>query len=210
MNRSAAGHRKSVPRMFGSSLAQIFSAPDYDCRLEGSYEKPEFAVTRLRSGPRPLEKAPAYPADDALLVCVALTPTAVGRWRARYNGREVGVTRAIPLGTMAQETKLCASDPREKVRQFPTTPGVYLMKDGAGRVIYVGKAVNLRSRAGSYFTKAAGSDRRTADLVRVIEDIDRAVTAARTAAEQYSSRMRTIPDCTTRPSDCSASRIFRA
>jgi excinuclease ABC subunit C len=61
---------------------------------------------------------------------------------------------------------------REKVRQFPTTPGVYLMKDDKGRVIYVGKAVNLRSRAGSYFTKAAAIERRTAELVREIADID--------------------------------------
>ena len=62
--------------------------------------------------------------------------------------------------------------PHEKVRTFPTTPGVYLMKDGLGRVIYVGKAVNLRSRAGSYFTEAAAVDRRTADLVPEIQDID--------------------------------------
>ena len=62
--------------------------------------------------------------------------------------------------------------PREKVRTFPTTPGVYLMKDAEGRVIYVGKAVNLRSRAGSYFTAAAEVDRRTADLVLEIADLD--------------------------------------
>jgi excinuclease ABC subunit C len=64
------------------------------------------------------------------------------------------------------------NDPREKVREFPTTPGVYLMKDARGRLIYVGKAVNLRSRASSYFTKAAALDRRTAELVREICDID--------------------------------------
>jgi excinuclease ABC subunit C len=64
------------------------------------------------------------------------------------------------------------SGPRAKVRKFPTTPGVYLMKDAAGRVLYVGKAVNLRSRAGSYFTKAAALDRRTADLVSLIRDVD--------------------------------------
>jgi excinuclease ABC subunit C len=59
-----------------------------------------------------------------------------------------------------------------KVRAFPTSPGVYLMKDAAGRVIYVGKAKNLRARAGSYFLKAAAEERRTADLVREIHDID--------------------------------------
>src|SRR5262245_37871858 len=59
-----------------------------------------------------------------------------------------------------------------RVREFPTTPGVYLMKDAAGRVIYVGKAKNLRARAGSYFLKAAAEERRTAELVREIADID--------------------------------------
>ncbi len=60
----------------------------------------------------------------------------------------------------------------KKVKSFPQTPGVYLMKDAAGRVIYVGKAKNLRARAGSYFLKAAEQDRRTADLVQEIRDID--------------------------------------
>src|SRR5580698_3335653 len=59
-----------------------------------------------------------------------------------------------------------------KVREFPQTPGVYLMKDAAGRVIYIGKAKNLRSRAASYFLKAAAEDRRTAELVKEICDID--------------------------------------
>ncbi|MFZ9092579.1 MAG: GIY-YIG nuclease family protein, partial [Planctomycetaceae bacterium] len=62
--------------------------------------------------------------------------------------------------------------PSQKVRSFPTTPGVYLMKDSEARVIYVGKAVNLRNRAGSYFTAAAETDRRTADLIPEIADID--------------------------------------
>jgi len=60
----------------------------------------------------------------------------------------------------------------EKVRTFPTTPGVYLMKDLSGRVIYIGKAKNLRSRAGSYFLKAATEDFRTADWIGDIADID--------------------------------------
>ena len=60
----------------------------------------------------------------------------------------------------------------DKVRKFPQSPGVYLMKDAAGVVIYVGKATNLRSRAGSYFLKAAAVDSRTADWVRDIADAD--------------------------------------
>lgn len=63
-------------------------------------------------------------------------------------------------------------EPREKVKQFPAAPGVYIMKDGQGRVLYVGKAKNLRNRAGHYFTQAAAEDRRTADLVKQIADID--------------------------------------
>jgi excinuclease ABC subunit C len=62
--------------------------------------------------------------------------------------------------------------PKEKVRDFPDAPGVYLMKDEQGRVIYIGKAKSLRNRASSYFTDAAGIERRTADLVTQIADID--------------------------------------
>jgi excinuclease ABC subunit C len=62
--------------------------------------------------------------------------------------------------------------PAEKVKRFPSTPGVYLMKDRQGRVIYVGKAKNLRNRAGTYFSKQAAGDRRTADLIPEIADID--------------------------------------
>src|SRR5262249_19803903 len=62
--------------------------------------------------------------------------------------------------------------PAEKVKSFPTGPGCYLMKDADGKVIYVGKAKNLRSRAGTYFTAQAAIDRRTADLVKCIADVD--------------------------------------
>lgn len=62
--------------------------------------------------------------------------------------------------------------PADKVRTFPQTPGVYLMKDDKGNVIYVGKAKNLRSRAGSYFLKEAAVNVRTAELVKHIRDID--------------------------------------
>jgi excinuclease ABC subunit C len=62
--------------------------------------------------------------------------------------------------------------PAEKVKTFPHAPGVYLMKDTAERVIYIGKAKDLHNRAGSYFRKAALEDARTAPLIPEIADID--------------------------------------
>ena len=59
-----------------------------------------------------------------------------------------------------------------KVKMFPQSPGVYLMKDNAEVVIYVGKAKNLRNRAGSYFLKAAAEDSRTSPWIHEIADID--------------------------------------
>jgi excinuclease ABC subunit C len=45
----------------------------------------------------------------------------------------------------------------EKLRTLPTVPGVYVMRDEAGKVIYVGKALSLRSRVRSYFQEGAGA-----------------------------------------------------
>ncbi|HLC04933.1 MAG TPA: excinuclease ABC subunit UvrC [Anaerolineales bacterium] len=55
---------------------------------------------------------------------------------------------------------------------IPSKPGCYLMKDPAGRVIYVGKAVNLRNRVRSYFRASSGHSRKTAEMVGHIEDIE--------------------------------------
>jgi excinuclease ABC subunit C len=58
----------------------------------------------------------------------------------------------------------------ELIRTFPDTPGVYLMRDRTGTVIYVGKATSLRHRVTSYFQKA--HDSRIAQLVREIATIE--------------------------------------
>ena len=47
-------------------------------------------------------------------------------------------------------------DIKEKVKGFPDSPGVYLIKAQSGRILYVGKASSLRKRAGSYFQKPPG------------------------------------------------------
>src|SRR3990170_3205381 len=55
---------------------------------------------------------------------------------------------------------------------LPNKTGCYLMKDASGRVIYIGKAVNLRSRVRSYFHSAAEMDAKTYHLVQHIVDIE--------------------------------------
>ena len=54
----------------------------------------------------------------------------------------------------------------------PTKPGCYLMKDDGGKIIYVGKAINLRNRLRSYFHSSATEDYKTRQLVRHIVDIE--------------------------------------
>ena len=61
---------------------------------------------------------------------------------------------------------------REKAAQLPLDPGVYLYKDGAGRVIYVGKAKSLRLRVRSYFSDDRIADTKTGTLLAEARDID--------------------------------------
>jgi excinuclease ABC subunit C len=63
-----------------------------------------------------------------------------------------------------------------KLDALPNQPGVYLMKDRAGRIIYVGKAVNLRNRVRSYFTRGGSDARPFVQLLdRVMGDLETVV-----------------------------------
>ena len=63
----------------------------------------------------------------------------------------------------------------EKLKEIPVSAGVYLYKDSAGKIIYIGKAKRLRSRVRSYF-QARPFDRKTDALVRQIADVEFIVT----------------------------------
>ncbi len=60
----------------------------------------------------------------------------------------------------------------DKARELPKSPGVYLMKDDKGRVIYVGKAGSLRDRVGSYFMASTRLEYRKAGLLDEVVDFD--------------------------------------
>lgn len=61
---------------------------------------------------------------------------------------------------------------------LPSKTGCYLFKDSSGKVIYVGKAVNLRSRVRSYFHQSAQKNPKTARLVSHIADLDWIIVAS--------------------------------
>ena len=63
---------------------------------------------------------------------------------------------------------------RHKLDTLPSAPGVYLMKDETGKILYVGKAKSLRSRVRSYFQESGVSERgaRIELMVRRVADLD--------------------------------------
>ena len=67
-------------------------------------------------------------------------------------------------------------DVKTKLQNLPAKPGVYLMKDTWGRVIYVGKAKSLRNRVRAYFHHTAPHHPKIAALISKISDLDVLVT----------------------------------
>jgi excinuclease ABC subunit C len=65
-----------------------------------------------------------------------------------------------------------------ETQNFPAAPGVYLMKGSKGKILYVGKAKNLRSRLSSYFRGDAGQTVKTVALVARIEAVEVLLTAS--------------------------------
>lgn len=59
-----------------------------------------------------------------------------------------------------------------KLRHLPTRPGVYLMRDAAGEILYVGKAKSLRPRVRSYFQAGGQHGIKTRELVRRVADVE--------------------------------------
>ncbi len=65
----------------------------------------------------------------------------------------------------------------ELIDRLPTSPGVYLMKDKKARIVYVGKAANLRQRVRSYFSESGDTRAFVRLLNRLLGDIETVVTS---------------------------------
>ena len=73
-------------------------------------------------------------------------------------------------------------DIQEELKKLPRKPGVYLMKDVDGHVIYVGKAVNLKNRVRQYFQSSRNKNAKTVTMVSHIAYFEYIVTATETEA----------------------------
>jgi excinuclease ABC subunit C len=66
----------------------------------------------------------------------------------------------------------------DRIKSISQKPGVYLMKDDRGEIIYVGKAINLQKRVASYFQRKADQGAKTALMTSRVVDIETVVTAS--------------------------------
>ena len=75
-------------------------------------------------------------------------------------------------GYVSQLNYKLQMDLKDKVSQLPSQPGVYLYKDQHGKILYVGKANNLRARVRSYFNEDRLAEAKTGSLIAEARDID--------------------------------------
>ncbi|MGW8273295.1 MAG: GIY-YIG nuclease family protein, partial [Thermodesulfovibrionales bacterium] len=72
---------------------------------------------------------------------------------------------------------MVSRDLAEKIAAAPATPGVYVFRNAAGQVIYVGKAKSLKNRLKSYTSRSGGLDARKREMVSSAADLSYIVTA---------------------------------
>jgi excinuclease ABC subunit C len=111
--------------------------------------------------------------------------TEVGESRARREPRARDAEAApAESSARARETEALPAapfDPAPLLRHLTHRPGVYRMLDASGRVVYVGKARDLRRRVGSYFHGKA-HDAKTIAMLRAVADVEVTVTRTETEA----------------------------
>ncbi len=102
-------------------------------------------------------------------------------WRADGKLTPAAIASSRPNGSLFL-------DPAKK-RDFPTKPGVYLMRDANQQVIYVGKAKNLKDRLSSYYSQPLGYTRKMDGLLQSVKDIETIVLGSELEALLLESRL---------------------
>ena len=117
--------------------------------------------------------------------------------------KHLAETRHIkPVNTMAELLAFCPASnvrpfrtrnelafDREKLKFYPTQPGVYYMKNRLGEILYIGKAKNLRNRLRSYFQKQSRLPSKIAAMMKQVTQIDVTVVGSELEALLLESRL---------------------
>ncbi|MBN2395225.1 MAG: excinuclease ABC subunit UvrC [Candidatus Atribacteria bacterium] len=77
----------------------------------------------------------------------------------------------------------------EKLKQLPQKSGVYFFKDKQGVIIYIGKAISLKNRVSSYFSKSHAHSEKISKMIEKIDDLEYITTASEMEALLLESRM---------------------
>lgn len=117
---------------------------------------------------------------DALLSGTALVRLTEQAVQQGYDGERLHALLASRSERRGKSREGRARAPldRSLLAAIPKAPGVYMMRDRFGHVIYVGKANNLRDRVGSYFSQPVGYTRKMDGLLESLSTIDTEVTGS--------------------------------
>ena len=100
-----------------------------------------------------------------------------------------GLGGAAPRRPSERHARASTVADRSLLTDIPKLPGVYLMRNAQGQVIYVGKAKNLRDRVGSYFSQQLGYTRKMDGLIESLSSIDTEVVGSELEALLLESQL---------------------
>src|SRR5438093_11048578 len=89
---------------------------------------------------------------------------------------------SMPYNSTMSNSQPLTAELQSKLQHLPQQPGVYLMKNVRGEILYIGKALVLADRVRSYFLKGTDPTPKTIAMLRQLADIESIVTGSEVEA----------------------------
>ncbi len=165
--------RLDRPRLVNERLDTMGLA----ARLLPQVRKPSLEAVAEKVGivarPRKLHRA----GQDAIVTALVALKLAEHARQAGYASLDElkSLGSRLPERPRERHARSRAELDRSLLADIPKAPGVYLMKNGFGEIVYVGKAKTLRERVGSYFSQPLGHTRKMDGLLESLASIETVV-----------------------------------